>query len=329
MNDFNLLITSVGRRVSLVRLFREALHKLNIKGLVHAVDFQNHAPGLLAADKFQTVHRVTDINYIDKLLEICLTNNIKLVIPTIDTELLILSREKDKFLSHGIQILVCSQSVNKIFFDKRNTHLFFNNNGIPSPNLYNSSEAQELPQSSFPLLLKPNNGSSSIGVTKVLNHKELLFFFDYLEDPIIQDFIDGKEYTVDVLLDLNGNVKCIVPRLRVETRAGEVSKSITVRDFEIIDWASKIAVLLKGAIGCITIQCIKQKNGAIKFIEINPRFGGGFPLTAQAGADFPRWILQMIVGLNLDADIQELWSDGCLMLRYDEAFFKNAKDFKL
>ena len=329
MNNCNVLITSAGRRVSLVRLFQKALIKLDLNGIVFAVDLQDHAPALLAADKFQTVPKVSDLQYIKKLLEICLENKIKLVIPTIDTELIILSKQRKRFLSHGIQILTCSNNVNKLFFDKRSTQLFFSKNKIPTPHLYTLEEAKQLDLAHFPLLLKPNNGSCSIGVTKVHSQKELLFFLDYLKDPIVQEFIEGDEYTIDVLIDFNGAIKCIVPRLRLEIRAGEVSKSITVRDLKIIDWTYKICSSIEGALGCITIQCIKQKNGEIKFIEINPRFGGGFPLTAEAGADFPSWIIQMLLEIDIDEDFQNVWHDEYVMLRYDEALFANKEDFNL
>ena len=328
MPDCNVLITSAGRRVSLVRLFQMALDKLQLNGLVYAVDLQVHAPALQVADKSKTMPQVTDASYIDQLFEFCKENQIKLVVPTIDKELSILSKARDQFESRGIQLLVCSNEVNQVFFDKRSAQRFFEKNKIPTPQLFSIDEAKQLPATQFPLLLKPNQGSSSIGVTRVNNQEELLFFLDYLVDPIIQEFVEGDEFTIDVLIDLNGDVRCAVPRLRVETRAGEVSKAMTVHDSEIIDWAYHISSELKGALGSITIQCMKQKNGKLKFIEVNPRFGGGFPLSAEAGADFPRWILQMILGAELDENLQNKWQDGCVMLRYDEGLFTSRQDIK-
>ena len=87
--------------------------------------------------------------------------------------------------------------------------------------------------------------------------------------------------------------------------------------------------MLKGARGCVTIQGFKQADGAMKFIEINPRFGGGYPLSAEAGADFPRWILQMVMGMPLDTDLQDRWEDGQVMLRYDEAIFVEREQIGL
>jgi carbamoyl-phosphate synthase large subunit len=99
-----------------------------------------------------------------------------------------------------------------------------------------------------------------------------------------------------VLVDFRGQTRCIVPRLRIDTRAGEVSKAVTVKAPLLIEWAQKVVSALPGAVGCITVQCFKQPNGEVKFIEINPRFGGGFPLSAEAGANYPLWIIRMLEG---------------------------------
>jgi carbamoyl-phosphate synthase large subunit len=329
MRDCNVLITSAGRRVSLVRLFQSALENLNINGIVYAVDMNSHAPALQVADKFFTLPSVNDASYIDQLLLACAEHKIRLVIPTIDTELNVLSLSKDRFESNGVKLMLCSNEVNQIFLDKNLTQIFFEKNEIPAPKLYDIEQAKSLNHYKYPLIIKPSKGNASIGVTKIHNCNELLFFLDYLESPIIQEFIEGNEYTIDVLVGLNGEIKCAVPRLRIEIRAGEVSKAITVNDSEIIGWAYKIAGSLKGMLGCITIQCIQMSSGEFRFIEVNPRFGGGFPLSAEAGADFPRWMLQMILGINQDDNMQKSWKDGIVMLRYDQGIFTNRNEVKL
>ena len=321
MKRCNVLITSAGRRVSLLRLFQQALRSLEVEGEVVAVDLQAHAPALHVAEQWETVPRVTEEGYLEHLLELCRRYQICLVVPTIDTELHILASAREQFEAEGITLLVCSNEVNQIAFDKRSTQQFLLEHQLPAPRLYLDEEALALPAEEYPLLLKPARGSCSVGVTRVNNREELQFFLDYLDDPIIQEFVTGDEYTFDVLLGLEGEVLCVVPRLRMETRAGEVSKSITIRDPELINGASQFAEILGGGRGCITIQGFKQIDGTLKFIEINPRFGGGYPLSAEAGADYPRWILQMVMGLPLGADMQERWRDGLVMLRYDEAVF--------
>lgn len=322
----NVLISSVGRRVSLVRLFKQALRGLNVAGSVFAVDHHSHAPALHVADKGWTVPRVTDPVYVDRLIEICRENDIGLVVPTIDTELHILSGARDRFKAEDIFVLVCPDEVNDTSGDKCKTDAFFRQNAIPVPHQYELEEALNLSGEAYPLLLKPARGSSSVGVTRVDTLDELLFFSKYLDDPIIQEFVSGDEYTIDVLVGFDGRVCCAVPRLRIETRAGEVSKAMTVNDAVLVDWAYKVAGDMEGAVGCITLQCFRQSNGEVKFIEINPRFGGGFPLSAEAGADFPRWILKMLLGLPEDSGMQSCWHGGRVMLRYDDEIFLDKKE---
>jgi carbamoyl-phosphate synthase large subunit len=176
-------------------------------------------------------------------------------------------------------------------------------------------------------LLKPFNGNSSIGVTKIRNAEELDFFIRYVPDAIVQELITGEEYTIDILVDLHGRVRSVVPRLRVETRAGEISKGITVKNFDIIKAGKKVAEALPGAVGCITVQCFLTPGGEIKFIEINPRFGGGIPLSIKAGADFPRWIIEMYYGRESEITLDG-WESGLVMLRYDDEIF-TMKDMVL
>ncbi len=122
------------------------------------------------------------------------------------------------------------------------------------------------------------------------------------------------------MADFPGKVRCVVPRLRIETRAGEISKGITVKNPLLIAAGKTVVEALPGAVGCITVQCFLTPDDQIKFIEINPRFGGGFPLSFEAGADFPRWIIEMMLGREADISIDG-WKDGVVMLRYDDAIF--------
>ncbi len=130
----------------------------------------------------------------------------------------------------------------------------------------------------------------------------------------------GEEYTVDAFVDFDGKVRSVVPRLRLETRAGEVSKGMTVKNISIIETTRRVAEQLPGALGCLTIQCFLTPAGDLKYIEINPRFGGGFPLSIAAGADFPRWIIEMMLGRDPVIELDG-WQDGTVMLRYDDAVF--------
>lgn len=175
-------------------------------------------------------------------------------------------------------------------------------------------------KSSYPFFLKPACGSASGGATQIDNPRQLEFFLESIPDPVLQEFVAGQEYTLDILADFEGRVRCVVPRLRIETRAGEISKGMTVKNRALIDAGKRVVEALPGAMGCITVQCFLTPQGEIQFIEINPRFGGGFPLSAQAGADFPRWIVEMMLGRNPQIALDS-WTDGLLMFRYDDAIF--------
>jgi carbamoyl-phosphate synthase large subunit len=313
----NILLTSVGRRVALLKEFRQSMRHSNVAGKLVTTDLKTTAPASFLADASEIVPRIDDPLYIDSLLDICSRYKIDVLIPLIDTELLLLAKNRHKFTELGVELLVSSIDTNAICFDKNKTSQFFIDSGVKTPKIYQLDEVEER---HFPLIVKPASGSSSVGVHRVVNRHELEFFSGYVKDAIVQELIVGEEYTIDVLLDLHGKVLSIVPRLRMETRAGEVSKGRTTNNPALIAAAKQVAESLPGAVGCITIQCFLKANGDIFFIEINPRFGGGYPLSYQAGADFPSWIMQLFSGDRPQIAIDE-WEDNLVMLRYDDAIF--------
>jgi len=247
---------------------------------------------------------------------------INLIIPLIDTELILMANNSEVFEGIGVKVLVSSMELNKIANNKKYTYNFFVSNNIPTPRVYSDEEIGRK-EYQFPLLIKPYDGSSSKGVTKIMNEKELEFFKEYIPNAMIQEYVSGEEYTIDVMVDFYGNIKTIVPRLRIETRAGEVSKGVTKKDFDIIQAAETVIKALPNPIGCITLQCFKKEDGQITFIEINPRFGGGIPLSIEAGANFPLWTIKMCQGeVFIDKDFN--WRENLTMLRYDEAVFMES-----
>ncbi|MCL6494751.1 MAG: ATP-grasp domain-containing protein [Ignavibacterium sp.] len=317
MENFNILFTSSGRRVALINIFKETLQRMGLKGKIVAADMAKNAPALYVADEMELVPPVLDESYISVLKGLCVKHAIKLLVPLIDNELLILSKYKDDFMDVGTRVLVSSELVNQICFDKRKTHFFFKEAGVETPYLYDIDDIMNNNVDiNFPLIIKPAKGSRSIGVNIVNSIEELQFYFKCIEEPIIQEFVVGEEYTLDVFADFSGKVISVVPRLRIETRSGEVSKGLTVKNYDIINAGKMVVESLPGAEGCITVQCILTPDNVIKFIEINPRFGGGFPLSARAGALFPQWIIELILQKKIDVKIDD-WEDGVLMLRYD------------
>jgi carbamoyl-phosphate synthase large subunit len=319
MDTCNILFTSVGRRVSLIRQFFRALKELKLNGKIFGADASDRSPAFHITDKSYMVPHINRAEYIPRLLEVCSLEKINIVIPLIDTELLVLSENRHRFEDIGTQVLISTPEVIKIGMYKRETHAFFKRNNIDTPELLSTADIDN-GKSIFPLMIKPDDGSAGKMVFKAENETQLRFFMQYVQNAIVQEFIEGDEYTLDVFIAFNGEVKCIVPRLRLEVRAGEVSKGIIVKNKEIMRVGEKVGQCLTGARGCITLQCIVDNNGKIKMVEINPRFGGGAPLSIAAGADFPKWILQMTRGEEL-GDIADSYEDGLMMLRYDDAVF--------
>lgn len=315
----NILILSAGRRVELVKCFKEAAKIKRIESNIVTADISKTAPATYFGDKNYTIPKIGDDGYIEAVINICNKENIMLVIPTIDTELKILSENKKLIEKEtNAKILISDKKVIDICINKKNTNKFFEENGFGIPKEIKNSDIENR-NYKFPLFIKPIDGSSSINAFKVNNEKQLLFFKDYIDNPIIQEFIEGTEYTIDAFIDFDGNPITIVPRERIATRAGEISKGKIVKDRELINEVKKVIEVLK-PIGHITFQCMKAKDG-IKFIEINPRFGGGAPMSIKAGANSPLNLYRLL--LNEKLTYNEDFNENILALRFDDSIFLN------
>jgi carbamoyl-phosphate synthase large subunit len=174
----------------------------------------------------------------------------------------------------------------------------------------------------WPVILKPIDGSSSAGVLVIEQASQAPKLGGRAARFIAQEFWCGEEYTVNVFFDSSGVMRCAVPHLRREVRAGEVSKARTVRQPAMMDLAGRIGRKLHGPFGALCFQGIVRSDGEAIIFEINARFGGGYPLTHRAGAQFSRWLLEELAGLPVSANDQ--WVEGVRMLRYDAAVFVEA-----
>ena len=300
MGKIDLLITSAGRRVGLVKNFMQHFN-------VFTADMH---PNLSAAcqysKKYFEVPPVQDKSYIDVLIDICKKNDIKIIVPTIDTELEILAENKKRLSDAGITPIVSDENICKTFYLKTSTEKFFLKYGFKTPKII-----KDLQNAQYPLFAKLNNSSLSVGAKKVESFEEAK---SLKGDYIFQEFIDGVEYTIDAFFDDKSKLICVVPRERIEVRCGEVAKAKTTKDKRIIEEIKRLSKYLDGALGTLTIQLFK-KGDEIIFIEINPRFGGGYPLTYLAGADYAKFIKDMYEGKELK--YFEEWRDNLIMLRYD------------
>ena len=318
MKNYNILITSVGQRVALVKDFQETLKRFYADGKVFSTDMNPKlAPAAYVSDGCFKVPRCTSEEYIESLLTICLQNEIGLIVPTIDTELAVLSSKKEAFAEHGIVIAVSDYEFVMMCRDKRNTGQFFEKHGIrvPKPiDKYNPT---------FPLFAKPYDGSLSTNLHYIKNEEELTE--DILNDPklLFMEYIDKdvyKEYTVDMYYGRDHRVKCIVPRERIKIRAGEINKGMTEKE-PLTQYLFDRLGTIDGCIGCICIQVfLNPQTGDVVGIEINPRFGGGYPQTYAAVGNYPEYLIkEYFLGENIE--YFDKWKNHQLMLRYDDAVY--------
>ncbi len=308
-----ILFTSIGRRVELVQAFRNAAEKTGVHLEIIGADITDTAPAMLFCDKKVIVPRIIDATYIPFLIKYCTENSVDALIPTIDTDLMLLSENKDKF--GKTKVFISNPDKISLCRDKRLTADYFHSLGLKSPtpvdDIRNYTDG-------FPAFIKPKDGSSSVLAYKVENHEELNAIAERVPDYIVQPFISGTEYTVDVFCDYDGNPILITPRIRLAVRAGEVLKTQIAQDEQIISAIKRLVADYRPC-GQITVQLIREeKTGDDYFIEINPRFGGGAPLSMKAGADSAEMVLRLLNGEQLQY-IEHAAEDGAVFSRFDQS----------
>ncbi len=312
----NILISSAGRRVSLVRAFQKELKKIYPKAKVIAADAN---PALSAAchaaDGYFKVPRLDSPDYISSLIALCKDHQVKIVVPTIDTELLLLSKNKELLEQNNIAPIVASVDFIEKCRDKRVIHDFFESHDIAIAKEYSKKDY------TLPMFIKPIDGSRSVDTYLIRTKEDLTDYHFANEKLMFLQYLDHDEYdefTCDLYYGKDHKLKCAVPRKRIEVRDGEVYKALTMNN-ALVAYIRKNLYFVEGAVGCLTAQFFKQRSGSdIYGIEINPRFGGGYPLSYLAGANFPKWIIEEYM---LDKEIDDkfdCWEDNLLMIRYDD-----------
>lgn len=310
-----ILFTSVGRRVELMQAFRNAARIRNIQLEIYGADISNTAPALQFCDKTIIVPRITNEEYIPTLLRVCREESIDALIPTIDTDLLLLANNRLTFESYGKKVFISDSEKVRICRDKRYTADYFLSLGLKSPQPVDDVKDYN---AGFPAFIKPKDGSSSVNAHKVNNEQELVAYSKKVPDYIIQPFIDGVEYTVDAFCDYDGNPVLITPRIRLAVRSGEVLKTEISQDDVIIEEIKKVIADFKPR-GQITVQLIRDKEtGEDYYIEINPRFGGGAPLSIKAGADSAEMLLRILDGEKLEY-FPKAAENGAIYSRFDQS----------
>ena len=315
-----MLFTCIGRRVELLRAFRRAAERLHLKLEIHATDSSWTAPAIHLVDKPHLLPPIAPDTYIDSLIEVVRSEGIDFLVPLIDSELTLLAEAAERFEKEGCLPLISSLEAVHTCRDKLATYAALCEAEIDTPKTWAWTDAITRKTHRFPYFLKPRNGSASMGNYTIRTLDELHTFGLRVPEPIVQEFVKGFEHTLDVYTGLDGKPRCVVPRKRLEVRTGEVSKGLIVKDEAIMEVGRRVARMLGDCRGVITVQCIVTAKRQIRVIEINPRFGGGVPLSIHAGADFPRWILMEVMGDRPRVNPTGFKGD-IAMLRFDDSVF--------
>lgn len=306
----NILFTCAGRRTYLLKYFRENLSE---DDKIVATDMQLSAPALQAADIKLQVPAVYDPDYINITLRICKEYKIDALFSLNDLELPILAENKDRFEKIGVKVVVSDPKVIDIAFDKYKTAKWVESIGLLAPKTFvrleDVKKALSAGEVEFPLFMKPRWGSGSIGLESISDMDELDTYYRLLMKKIkrtilakasvgdeyimIQEKLTGSEYGLDVMNDLYGKNVGVSVKQKLAMRSGETDKAITVDLPVVREIGYRIGQAL-GHIGNLDVDVMQRADGAYCVLELNPRFGGGFPFSYEAGVNFPKVLIQWI-----------------------------------
>jgi carbamoyl-phosphate synthase large subunit len=317
------LVAAAGRRTTLVRAFVEATGSRG--GRTIAGDVDPLAPALYLADDAVRLPRTSDPDYVPALLDVVTRLGVSLIVPTIDTDLATLADSADRLREAGCRLALSSADFVAITGDKQRTAEAFASLGVRVPAwwLPPITDPAALPEQ---VIVKPRRGSASVGVHRA-GRDQLAAVVGLVDDPIVQELLDGPEITIDALLDFAGRAIHYVPRRRIKTLGGESVEGVTLeRDPAFEAWIVGVLehAAALGAAGPLTLQAFQTTDGPV-LTEINPRFGGGFPLALAAGAAYPDWLLDLVAGVTVRSRLGD-YEPGLYMTRYHvEHFVRQPK----
>ncbi len=299
------LFTCAGQRVDIVTAFR------NAGATTVAADLDPLAPALYHADVRATVPRVEDPGYVDALRELVAEHGVGLVVPLTDLDHRELANARDDL--GGAVALVSGLDAIERCSDKYEAHSFFTANGIGSPPTWLPGDVPD--DVRFPALVKARKGFGSRHIYRAADRDELDFFLRYTTaDSMVQAACEGEEFSVDVFSDLDARCVAAVPRTMIESKGGESIKGMSIKDEELMDFARRVADTL-GIIGPANIQCFREPSGELQVTDVNPRFGGGFPLPTAAGSQYPEMALALAEGKSLEPRFGD-FREGVVMTRF-------------
>lgn len=311
-----ILLSSIGRRGYLVKYFKEALAP---DDQVWGADNNPCAPGFVYCDHTVLLPQVVKNHYPQALLEICRKNSIDIVIPLIDPELEVLSTWQECFSNAGVMLLVSPESTIRMASDKYKTVQFAVENNLAVPQTFirvnKALDQIAADKLSWPLMIKPRKGSASVDIEYCHDRLQLEAAWKRTDDPMIQEVVQGQEFGYDLFGDRDCRSVSVYCKKKLAMRAGETDKAVSTNDPVLIDFGKKLLGALK-LLGPADVDVILTDQGP-KLLEINPRFGGGYPCSHLAGANFCRKIVAMFKGQDLPSDIGSC-PEGVYMLKQDE-----------
>lgn len=306
--------------------FRKAMAELDVSGLIYATDITSASPAFQKADVGILVPTVGDVNYTPTLQNIVTQHNIGLLVPCTDLDLRTLARHRESYAKLGCRVMIGNEDSVMMCRDKARTSAVLQKAGLTPVRTVGMAEFRRDPF--YPCFVKPVRGSAGRGAALIQNEEELRTHMALYSDLlVVQEYLPGQEYTIDVYRDRQGIVRCVVPRQRLVVRSGEVEKGVTIKDDVLIESAVRLAGQLGDLWGVFCCQCRRKDGSKPQFFEVNPRFGGGCVLSIAAGANLPRYLLEEVLGLPISATMGQ-FTNHMLMLRYEEAVFMPVDNVK-
>jgi carbamoyl-phosphate synthase large subunit len=299
------LFTCAGQRVDIVTAFGRA------GATTIATDLDQLAPALYHADRRALVPRVDDPAYIEALRDLVRLHDVRLIVPLTDLDHLQLAQARSTL--SGAVVLVPEPDTIARCSDKYLAHVFFEENGLGSPPTY---LPDDLPvELAYPVLVKARKGFGSRHIYRAENAEELAFFLRHTSaDSMVQGVCRGEEFSIDVFCDLDGRCLNAIPRTMIESKGGESIKGMTIKDEELIEFGRTVSEALR-IIGPANVQCFREPDGALQVTDVNPRFGGGFPLPTAAGSRYPELALAIANGERPEPRLGEFRA-GVVMTRF-------------
>jgi carbamoyl-phosphate synthase large subunit len=298
------LFTCAGQRVDIVTAFKRA------GATTLATDVNPLAPALYYADEHAFVPRVDDPGYVPALRSLVEAHGVELIVPLTDLDHGVLARARDEL---GALVLLPAPELVDALADKWLAHVLFVERGIGSPDTWLSDALPD--DLLFPVLVKARHGFGSRGIYRCADRRELEFFLDYAtEDSMVQACCAGEEFSIDLFCDLESRCLNAVPRTMIESKGGESIKGMTIRDADLIEVGRHVSETL-GLVGPANVQCFREPDGTHLVTDINPRFGGAFPLPTAAGSRFPELALALAAGDRPEPTLG-MFRDGLVMTRF-------------